>query len=237
MQMVAVYLVLALVMVGVGLLIAHTSMAAGLRRWDVSINRWFVRQRVGWLDFASNIGSHLGETLTVVIIGIVVALILWRRRDFRSIGVLGFGLTLEVGVFLTTTLLVDRHRPPVRHLDIAPPTSSFPSGHTAAAMVLYVGLALILSRHLRTTTSRVLGAILLLVPIFVALSRLYRGMHHPSDVIASVVLGAACLLTAVYLTDRLVRARPTTTDATGDRARANGTTRTETVTEVDGILR
>ena len=208
MKMVAVYLVLALVMVGVGLLIAQSSMTAGLRQWDVSINRWFVRQRVGWLDFASNIGSHLAETLTVIGIAIVVALILWRRRDFRSIGILGFGLTLEVGVFLTTTLLVDRHRPPVHHLDIAPPTSSFPSGHTAAAVVLYVGLALILSRHLRTTASRVLGAILLLVPIFVALSRLYRGMHHPSDVIAGVVLGAACLLAAVYL----AAAHPTDSD-------------------------
>ena len=43
-------------------------------------------------------------------------------------------------------MLVDRARPPVVHrLDTAPPTSSFPSGHTAAAVVLYVGLALIVT--------------------------------------------------------------------------------------------
>src|SRR4051812_33646850 len=141
------YVALSAVCVGLGFALTDAGLAAGIRRWDVSVNRWFVGQRTGTLDSITAVGSHLAETPTVVGVGlIVVALVWWRRRDLYAIGILVFGLTLEVTVFVTTTLFVDRARPPVHHLDAAPPTSSFPSGHTAAAIVLYVGLAIVVLR-------------------------------------------------------------------------------------------
>jgi undecaprenyl-diphosphatase len=78
-------------------------------------------------------------------------------------------------------------------MDKSPPTSSFPSGHTSAAFALYVGLALVLSMLVRRTWLKVLLWVLILVPISVAIARLYRGMHHPSDVTASFVNGAICV--------------------------------------------
>ena len=99
----------------------------GLRHWDVSVNRWFVRQRTGALDAVTAVGSHLAETPTVVGVGlIVVALVWWRRRDLYAVGILVVGLTLEVTVFVTTTLFVDRPRPPVHHLDTAPADVELP---------------------------------------------------------------------------------------------------------------
>jgi undecaprenyl-diphosphatase len=108
------------------------------------------------------------------------------------------GLTLEVTVFVTTTLFVDRPRPPVVRLDPAPPTSSFPSGHTAAAIVLYVGLILVI-HHVwgRTRATAVASVLLALVPVTVGLSRLSRGMHHPTDVLVGAALGAVALTVAV----------------------------------------
>lgn len=58
-------------------------------------------------------------------------------------------------------------------------------------MALFVGIALVVGWHLGRARLRVaLIAVALLVPIAVAYSRLYRGMHHPSDIVASFVNGA-----------------------------------------------
>jgi len=107
----------------------------------------------------------------------------------------------EVLIFVTITLLVDRHRPPVPHLDAAPPTSSFPSGHTAAAVSLYGGAALVVWRTVRVAALRSVAVLVgIAVPIAVALSRLYRGMHFPTDVLAGALLGSSWLaLVAVTL--------------------------------------
>ena len=95
-----------------------------------------------------------------------------------------------------------RQRPPVPQLDIAPPTSSFPSGHTAAIIALTCGLALALAR---TRTGRRLVTLTwflaVLLPAVVLASRLYRGMHWPTDVAASVVFALVwmVLLRAILL--------------------------------------
>ncbi len=191
----ASYLVLSAVMVGLGLLVTHS--LQGLTRWDVSVDRWFVHQRGGALNDATQIGSHLAETLTVIAVALVIVIWLSIRKDWRSVGFLVSAITLEVTVFLTTTLLVDRQRPPVPKLDTAPPTSSFPSGHTAASIALYIGVLLVIGHRMRPSMGRTLLQIVLLaVPVAVGLSRLYRGMHHPTDVIAGVLLGVLCLVVA-----------------------------------------
>ena len=109
-----------------------------------------------------------------------------------------FALTLEFGLFILTTMIVNRHRPTVPQLDGAPPTSSFPSGHTAAALTLYVGLAIVVSTLVRTTLARLLvWLVAVLLPVAVGISRLYRGMHFPTDVAASVLLATGALLFAL----------------------------------------
>jgi undecaprenyl-diphosphatase len=98
----------------------------------------------------------------------------------------------EVTIFVTVTLLVDRGRPPVKHLDAAPPTSSFPSGHTAAAVALYGALAVLASERARSALVRGLFiALAVLVPLVVAVSRMYRGMHYLSDVVGGWAVGLA----------------------------------------------
>jgi undecaprenyl-diphosphatase len=104
----------------------------------------------------------------------------------------------EVTIFLLVTLLVDRQRPPVRHLDQAPPTSSFPSGHVAAAVCMYGALAVLANERARSALVRGLFvALAVLIPLAVALSRLYRGMHYLSDVLGGVILGVTWLFLVV----------------------------------------
>jgi undecaprenyl-diphosphatase len=191
----AAYAILSAACIGLGLLVTHAGVTAGIRRWDVSVNRWFVHERTDTLNRLTGVGSHLAETPTVVGIGlVVVALVWWRRHDLYAVGIIVVGLTLEVTVFVTTTLFVDRARPPVHHLDAAPPTSSFPSGHTAAAVVLYVGLIIVVHRAWHRNAATIAFAVVFaLVPFAVGLSRLSRGMHHPTDVLVGAALGVAAL--------------------------------------------
>ena len=141
--------------------------------------------------FFSLVGS------TSVIIGVMLLVAIAFRLVFhrwRESAYLVLAVSAQSLVFLLVTLLVSRDRPGVVKLDQSPPTSSFPSGHTGAATALYVGIAVVLAWHTRRTWARrsVIG-VLVLVPLSVAVARLYRGMHHPSDVVAALVNGSACV--------------------------------------------
>jgi undecaprenyl-diphosphatase len=195
------WLVMASVLVGLGLLLVAELLPEGVGAWDRSIATWFVAQRTDALNSATAFGSMLGSTFVVIGIAIVVGIVLAFGRHWLAIGFLAAGLLIEVGSFVAAAFAVNRPRPAVPQLDVAPPTSSFPSGHTAAALVMYVSLAIIVWT---LTDSRVwrglFWTLAVLVPIFVALSRLYRGMHHATDVLGSVVLAGGSLLLAVIVT-------------------------------------
>jgi membrane-associated phospholipid phosphatase len=183
------------VLVGLGYALTHVLTDTSFNQWDGWVNRWFARHRSGTWNTLTHFVTLCAETLTVVGIGLVfflgmrLALGRWRESLFLAVALAG-----EVLIFVCTTLVIDRDRPKVTHLDGAPPTSSFPSGHTAAAVTLYVGLAVIALRSSNRGWLRTLAIVAATaIPVLVALSRLYRGMHYPTDVIAGALLGCAWL--------------------------------------------
>ena len=87
-------------------------------------------------------------------------------------------------------------------------TGSFPSGHVAAAVVLYGLLAFLLTRRMRSAAGRAaVWTVAVMVPFVVATSRLYREMHHFSDVVAGALIGLGALAVAA-LVARHVADRP-----------------------------
>jgi undecaprenyl-diphosphatase len=189
------------VLVGLGLLLTRTAIDGPVARWDASISRWFFEHRTPRFDELTEWGSRLGDTFTVVGIAAVAVAVLAIGRHWEHIAFLVGALVIEVTSFVTTTFLIDRERPTVPHLDEGPPTSSFPSGHFAASIVLFVGLALITTSLVHNKIVRALVWILALaLPIAVGLSRLYRGMHHPTDMIGSLIGAGGCLLFALLAT-------------------------------------
>jgi membrane-associated phospholipid phosphatase len=184
---------------GLGLFVTKVGRHDVIGRADHATERWFVRERSPQMNLITHLTTDLGETLTVVAVGAVLALLarlLWHR--WREPLLVVVALAGEVSIFVLLTLVIDRTRPPVPHLDAAPPTSSFPSGHTAASVVLYLLVALLISSRLPSGVARsTLWVLAVMVPIGVGLARLYRGMHYPTDVLSGAVLGASWLFVAV----------------------------------------
>nr|WTA67527.1 phosphatase PAP2 family protein [Micromonospora sp. NBC_00855] len=160
-----------------------------------AVNRELAADRTGDWNNISLVFSTLASTQMIVVVTVLVALALrlWLKR-WREPLFLCAAVTAQALVFLLTTLAIDRRRPAVEHMDVSPPTSSFPSGHTSAAVALYVGIAVLMALRARSTGARVAWwTLLLMVPLGVAMTRMYRGMHHPSDVVASFVNGGTCV--------------------------------------------
>jgi membrane-associated phospholipid phosphatase len=187
-----------LFLVGSGLALAHplAELAAG----ESKVNRDLADGRTPFWNAFTSVVSTLADTASIIgsmaVFAVLLRLLYGRWGESVT---LMTAVILQSSIFLFTAAAVDRHRPDVPHLDTAPPTSSFPSGHTGAATALYVGIAVVVGWRLRHRWIRwalVLG--LALLPLLVAMSRLYRGMHHVSDVAFGMLNGVLCVVIAVH---------------------------------------
>jgi membrane-associated phospholipid phosphatase len=179
----------------IGLLVTHVLGSGRGQSIDVGVDRWFADHRTSLWNTVTVFGSGAANTQTAIAVTFVVAMLLRLRlgRWYES-WVLVAAITGELVVFLAVTATIHRARPPVPRLDVSPPTSSFPSGHTAAAVAIYGCIAvLLLWIYGRRTTTLVLAVLLFCLPVVVGLSRLYRGMHFPSDVIVGALGGGLWL--------------------------------------------
>ncbi|RKR87673.1 undecaprenyl-diphosphatase [Micromonospora pisi] len=201
-------LVLYGVMVGLGLLVTKVLYDTWPLTVEDTVNRELESERSGTLNAISLVFSTIASTPAIIAVTVIAATILaLTTRRWREPAFLIAAVSAQALIFLFTTMVIDRERPAVEHMDTSPPTSSFPSGHTSAAIALYGGLAVLLALHARRTATKVAWwSLLVVVPVGVALTRMYRGMHHPSDVIGSLVNSASCLLImARGLLDRILR--------------------------------
>ncbi|HEX8498016.1 MAG TPA: phosphatase PAP2 family protein [Actinomycetales bacterium] len=163
-----------------------------------AVNRWFAAYRTDGWDTVTRVVSLMADTGTIVLT-MLAAVLTYRlvAHRVREAVPLVVGVCSQALCFFSVTLLVDRERPQVTRLDESPPTSSFPSGHTGAASALYVGMVILCLRRFRSPWVRLaIGLLLGLVPLAVAVSRVYRGMHHPSDVVFGLLNGLVCALVA-----------------------------------------
>lgn len=167
----------------------------GVSQAEESVNKDLAADRTGTWDTITAVWSQIGNTIGVIAVCIVVAsLILWRTRDLRLAFVAPIAIAMQGLIFLVVAKLVDRDRPPVDKLDASPPTASYPSGHVGASTGLYVAFALLALRIDRPWLRWTTVVVCLVMPLFVAFSRLYRGMHHITDISAGLLNGAICAL-------------------------------------------
>lgn len=179
-----------------GWALTRTQGAAPLRRAELELVRGLAESRSEPLDELSGPVAGLGDTLLVFVVAVLAALVFaLLQRRWRPVAVLAVALVGEVAIFLTTAAVIDRRRPPVSHLDAQlPPTSSFPSGHTAAAVCLYGGIAVLVLAAIRAWWRWLVVVLAMTIVVAVALARVYRGAHYPTDVLASLLFAVPWLL-------------------------------------------
>ena len=147
------------------------------------------------LTSVMRVWTILGGTVAVTAAVVIAGAVGWRlgRRDAAvavAVSVLG-GMLLSSAL----KLIVARGRPPAATALIAlPGTHSFPSGHAMASVCLAValGFLVLVSRRPRTVKIALVG-LLALYALGVGFSRVYLGVHWPSDVVASWVVGGVWL--------------------------------------------
>ena len=205
------YVVLTALAIVVGLMI--TDQLAGLRGLDNDVSRWMGRHRTELWNSLTWLGSGLAEAMVkIALTAALTVFFVVRFRRWTEPALLAGALVLEAMVFITSSFVVDRPRPPVSQLDSVPPTSSYPSGHTAAAVAFYGALAIIVFWHTRARWARALA----IVAVVAAAAdrgrvRAYRGMHHVSDVVVGAVIGTLALL-VTYLVVRTRRVDSTASE-------------------------
>ena len=171
----------------------------GISRADESVIESIVADRTPFLTDASSIGSAVGGAPVLPILVALIALVCALLRRWRIAAFAVFVLVVESATYRVTSLLVPRQRPTVQRLEDLPANASYPSGHTAASIAVYVGLVLLLTSAIPNRRLRVAAWIAAIVlPLFVAGSRMYRGMHHPLDVAGGVLVGIGAVLVLLF---------------------------------------
>jgi len=187
---------------------------------DRTIPHWFAAHRTSGWDRWSLIFTTLGATQAVLIVSLATCVMfLAVTRRWRPLVYLATVMLGELAAFLIAAAVVKRPRPDVTRLDHHLPTSAYPSGHTAATCCLYAAVAILVIGHARGWWRWLFLIPAIAMPVLVALSRMYRGEHHPTDVLGSLLFAALWLTAASALirpnADARTQVRPMAPDAPG----------------------
>ncbi len=171
--------------------------------FDRTVSAAAVSLRMPWLDAVMMVVTILGGTIFVSIATAITVGAAARRGRVRA--ALYALCVLLVGVSLSTVMkgVFERPRPPVSGALIHLPASfSFPSGHSMGSLCLaWVVCYLVLTSNSASRNVRIATvAGVLVYALAVGFSRVYLGVHYPSDVLASWLLGAGwiALVTSGY---------------------------------------
>ena len=162
------------------------------QRFDDAVMNFIAANQNPTLKSAMLEITMLGTGTVVMTMVIVAAAFLWLNKHKHSSILLG--VATGGGIVLNNLLKsgFDRPRPQIFEWGTHAVTSSFPSGHAMSAAIVYSTIAYLVARLQRDHVSRVLtmtmAAILI---VLICVSRLYLGVHYPSDVLAGVIIGLA----------------------------------------------
>ncbi len=186
---------------GIGSTLLIFILAAALASFpgDQNVLESFRSTESKWLNSAALAVTSLGSQMVAaaLMIGLISLLVFARRRVDALVVFLSAAPMMSSFVLKE---IVGRARPDFMTIGTEPSSLSFPSGHALFAMV-FGGLLIILANDLVQPVKlrRAIQFGLALLIIAVGASRVYLGVHYPSDVLGSYLFGAMALLGLVWL--------------------------------------
>ncbi len=145
----------------------------------------------GWLAYFSRELTTLGGWAVLTLLSVLLAGFFLVRRQWYYAGVLA---TVVIGQTLLSNMfkaLFARERPDFLPHLVEASSKSFPSGHATSAAAVYLTLGMLLANIAETRAQRIyILACAVTLALLVGASRVYLGVHYPSDVLAGWSLGA-----------------------------------------------
>jgi undecaprenyl-diphosphatase len=172
--------------------IAETVIAGKTQGFDEAVLRYLGAHRTHGLDEAMLEITALGTGTVVIMIVAISGLFLALTRHRYSALLLLVATAGGLALNLVLKLFFNRPRPHVIVWGTTAVSSSFPSGHAMSATIVYSTVAYLAARLTKKIWQRwAVMSFAAVVIVLISLSRLYLGVHYPSDVLAGSVIGLA----------------------------------------------
>jgi undecaprenyl-diphosphatase len=172
--------------------VASHVQAGSTQAFDNAVIRWMGAHHTKLLDDIMLEITALGTgTVVMMIVAVAGLFLVLTQHKYSAILLLvsTFGGLVLNGVL---KLGFNRPRPSIFVPEIHAVSSSFPSGHAMSAAIVYGTVAYLAARlHKRAWARFLVMAVALVVILLISISRMYLGVHYPSDVIAGVAIGLA----------------------------------------------
>ncbi len=182
--------------------LAEQVMRGSTQRFDDTVLEWIHGQASPMWDGVAIQITAVGNGTSVAVISLVVCAFLWA---FRQRGAILLVVLAVLGADLGQSVLKAVFRRPRPELFVIqtpyarPLSTSFPSGHATGAVALYLILGYLLARmggsRVFSWIVTVLAAVLVLG---IGLSRVYLGVHYPSDVVAGYLMGFGWVTLCIF---------------------------------------
>jgi undecaprenyl-diphosphatase len=187
------YIAFALRVLGilVGLAVVTAMLGIGVRVWapgfDLQTMQAIAGHRDATLTTIAGIVTDAGSFALLAPLSVAFLLLRRWKRPADDIALLVIAAGSAV-LPIVTKLIVARPRPTLEHLSQLT-SLSFPSEHTTQAAAVYLTIAIMLSKGLNRGWRELVIVLAVLIALAVAWSRVYLGVHYPTDVIAGLLLG------------------------------------------------
>lgn len=156
---------------------------------DQAVYNFFQTLRTPWADHILVAVTELGDSFVNICLSVAVLLVLFFKRCYRTAGY--WLLTVLGGLIGVQVLKWLIHLPRPVALYQGSSTYGFPSGHTTMSVIIYGFLAILIARKLSSTLRWRLFVTVFAISFFIALSRLYLGVHWLSDVLGGFLIGTS----------------------------------------------
>jgi undecaprenyl-diphosphatase len=175
------------------------------QHFDQIIREWVHRYASPGMTSTMNAISLLGYNILIVELAIALA-IFARLRWRRALLWLAVAMTGSLVLDLTLKYIYHRTRP-TAYFGLAPHSYSFPSGHALCSFCFYGVVAGLLSARIKSLALQmVIWCLAAALVIAIGVSRIYLGVHYPSDVVAGYLAATVWVGTVIVL-DHVRRVR------------------------------